>query len=121
MRFSAKYVWLSVSVLLISSVLTNAQSRHSVKNTDTADGAIISVTAWRTDEKKTIRSKSFIYETERAKKKISLYPSRRASFFWLALADGRTTPKNKQPRWNVHTKFRRRPAFEVLTTKAEII
>lgn len=79
MRFSAKNVWLSVSVLLISAVLTNAQSRHSARNTDTADGAIISVTAWRTSEnKEPIKAENlFLYENgiEQKIKNLSFDPS----------------------------------------------
>ena len=79
MRFSAKNVWLSVSVLLISAVLTNAQSRHSARNTDTADGAIISVTAWRTGEnKEPIKTENlFLYENgiEQKIKNLSFDPS----------------------------------------------
>src|SRR5215210_7765479 len=79
MRFSAKYFWLSVSVLLISAVLTNAQSRHSARNNDTADGAIISVTAWRSGEnKEPIKVENlFLYENgiEQKIKNFSYDPS----------------------------------------------
>lgn len=79
MRFSAKNVWLLVSVLLTSFVLTNAQSRHSARNTDNIDGTIISVTAWRNaDNKEPIKAENlFLYENgiEQKIKNFSYDPS----------------------------------------------
>src|SRR5215203_3927684 len=79
MRFSAKYFRLSVLVLLVSAVLTNAQSRHSARNNDTADGTIISVTAWRSGEnKEPIKVENlFLYENgiEQKIKNFSYDPS----------------------------------------------
>ena len=79
MRFSAKRVWLSVFVLLASFVLANAQSRHSARNTENVDGAIISVTAWRSgDNKDPIRAENlFLYENgiEQKIKNFSFDPS----------------------------------------------
>jgi Ca-activated chloride channel homolog len=79
MRFSAKSVWLLFSVLLVSAVFTHAQSRHSARNTENADGAIISVTAWRSGEnKEPIKAENlFLYENgiEQKIKNFSYDPS----------------------------------------------
>ena len=79
MKFSAKSVWLLVSVLLTSFVSTNAQSRHSARNTDNVDGMIISVPAWRnTENKEPIKAENlFLYENgiEQKIKNFSFDPS----------------------------------------------
>lgn len=51
MKFPGKNVLNLLFCLTIFSVFSYAQSRHSVKGTDTSDGTIVSVTAWRTDKK----------------------------------------------------------------------
>lgn len=51
MRFSVKKVWISSFVLLVFSNFLVAQSRHSTKATTDLDGTILSVTAWRSDNK----------------------------------------------------------------------
>jgi Ca-activated chloride channel homolog len=51
MKFSGKNVLRLMFCLTIFSAFSNAQSRHSVKGTDSSDGTIMSVTAWRTDSK----------------------------------------------------------------------
>ncbi len=79
MKFSAKSVWLSVFVLLMSFVPTNAQSRHSARSTNNLDGEIISVTAWREGEnKEPIKTENvFLYENgiEQKIKNFSYDPS----------------------------------------------
>lgn len=79
MKFSAKNVWLSIFVLLVSFVLTTAQSRHSARSTSNLDGEIISVTAWREGEnKEPIRPENvFLYENgiEQKIKNFSFDPS----------------------------------------------
>lgn len=52
MKLTVKYVLLSALALAIFPALpVSAQSRHGAKATTSADGTIISVTAWRTDSK----------------------------------------------------------------------
>lgn len=51
MRFSVKKVWISSLFLLFLSTFLCAQSRHSVKGSADLEGTILSVTAWRTDNK----------------------------------------------------------------------
>lgn len=51
MKFSVRKFWVSSIVLLSLSTFLCAQSRHSVKGTTELDGTILSVTAWRTDNK----------------------------------------------------------------------
>ncbi len=79
MKFSAKSVWLSVFVLLMSFVPTSAQSRHSARSTNNLDGEIISVTAWREGEnKEPIKTENvFLYENgiEQKIKNFSFDPS----------------------------------------------
>lgn len=51
MKFSVVNVLALVCCLVFPSAAVFAQSRHSVKGTNDTDGTIVSITAWRTDEK----------------------------------------------------------------------
>jgi Ca-activated chloride channel homolog len=79
MKFSGKNVLNFVSCLMIFAAFSNAQSRHSVKGTDSSDGTIMSVTAWRTDSKtEPIKPENiFLYENgiEQKIKNFSYDPS----------------------------------------------
>ncbi len=52
MRFTPEKILSIISVLLFSTALVFAQSGHSARTTANLDGEILSVTAWRTDDKK---------------------------------------------------------------------
>ena len=52
MRFTTEKIFPAAFVLVLCSAFVFAQSGHSSRRTGDLDGTILSVTAWRTDEKK---------------------------------------------------------------------
>lgn len=80
MRFSAGKVFSLIFVSLVFSSFIFAQSGHSLKTTSNLDGSILSVTAWRADDKKDEPIKSenlYLYENgiEQKIKNFSFDPS----------------------------------------------